>query len=54
MKPELSEINNILLTCDAMLNEIEQCGLLKRGNQNYEKYKRLIRDFMKSNKVDEE
>ncbi|MBR3318540.1 MAG: toll/interleukin-1 receptor domain-containing protein [Atopobiaceae bacterium] len=51
MNPKLADINGIISTCDAMIEEIHQYGELKGGNQNYESYKWQIKRFLQSNNL---
>ena len=48
MNTQLSEINDLIELCDAMISEIYEIGDLKFGNRTYETYKSKIRSFMKS------
>lgn len=51
MNPQLKEINEILALCDAMIADIQNNGILYRGNSNYEEYKAQIKDFLISHNL---
>ena len=51
MNAELTEINNIISICDAMIADIQKTGILRTGDPNYEEYKSKIKDFFISKQL---
>lgn len=48
MNSQLKEINQIIILCDEMVNEVQNKGILRVGNKTYEAYKKKINAFMSS------
>ena len=48
MNSQLKEINEIIVSCDSMIEYINRNGIIRTGNPEYETYKRRIKAFFTS------
>lgn len=51
MNTKLNEINEIIRSCDTMIEYLNTYGIIHTGHSEYERYKELISEFFRSHKL---
>ena len=53
MNTTLTEINEILVLLDKIMDDLFMGKIIRTGNEFYEEYKKKIKSFMQKNKIDD-